>query len=235
MRFELELLTGCQWLDRPEIKDEMATQKLNKHEQKTKETREQLLQAAEKIFVRDGYEGAELGEIASLAGKTKGAIYAHFKSKEDIFLALIEQRTVHYRAQMADMLAGSTSVEENVEVLRTFYLNLLDDSAWSLLFLEFKLYAIRHPESREKLQKHFDEVMPEGKEKMYSKLLGSAGKGKDALSRSEAVKALQPIMSGLAVEATLLPTFLDDRALKRVANRIFDALMLPPRDAGYLL
>ena len=73
---------------------------MNKHELKTRETRALLIAAAETIFVRDGYEGAELGEIAALAGRTKGAIYAQFASKEDIFLALIEERTRIYREEM---------------------------------------------------------------------------------------------------------------------------------------
>ena len=58
----------------------MPPKPLNKNEQRTRETRELLLRSAESIFVRDGYERAELGEIATLAGRTKGAIYAHFKS-----------------------------------------------------------------------------------------------------------------------------------------------------------
>ena len=57
----------------------MIVKTANKHELKTRETRTLFLQAAETIFVRDGYEGAELGEIAALAGRTKGAIYAQFK------------------------------------------------------------------------------------------------------------------------------------------------------------
>jgi AcrR family transcriptional regulator len=206
---------------------EMTGKKINKHELRTRETRELLLQAAEKIFVRDGYERAELGEIAALAGRTKGAIYAQFKSKEDIFLALIEQHTARYRTQMAEMLARSTSIEENLAALRQFYMNVLEDQAWALLFLEFKLYAIRHPESKERLQKHLDEVMPAGEEKRYVQLLGPAGKGKGALSRSEAVIALQPLVSALAVESKLLPHFLDDRAMKKAANKVFDALLLP--------
>src|SRR5438445_2509758 len=124
----------------------MIVKTANKHELRTRETRALLLQAAETIFVRDGYEGAELGEIAALAGRTKGAIYAQFKSKEDIFLALIEEHSAYHRAQMAEMLAKSTSVEGNLAALRQFYLNLMEDQAWALLFLEFKLYAIRHPE-----------------------------------------------------------------------------------------
>src|SRR5882724_8946111 len=127
----------------------MTAKKLNKHEIRTKETRELLLQAAEKIFVRDGYEGAELGEIAALAGRTKGAIYAQFKSKEDVFLALIEENTKSRRAQMEKMLAKSTSQEENLAAFRQFYLDLADDQAWAILMLEFKLYALRHPESKE--------------------------------------------------------------------------------------
>src|ERR1700730_11825055 len=126
----------------------MAEKKINKHELRTKETRELLLRSAETIFVRDGYEGAELGEIAALAGRTKGAIYAQFTSKEDIFLALIEDRSNCYRARMEKILAKSPSVEENIAALRSFYRERVEDKAWSLLLLEFKLFAMRHPESK---------------------------------------------------------------------------------------
>ena len=211
---------------------EMTGKKINKHELRTKETRELLLQSAEKIFVRDGYEGAELGEIAALAGRTKGAIYAHFKSKEDIFLALIEQRTARYRAQMTEMLAVSTSTEENLAAFRQFCLTLAEDQAWALLFLEFKLFAIRHPEAKERLQRYFDEAMPGDHEQRLVQLLGPTGKGKDAVSRSVAVRTLQPLISALAVETKLLPNLLDDHILGKVTNRIFDALMQPsPRKA----
>lgn len=201
--------------------------KPNKHELRTKETRELLLQSAEKIFARDGYEGAELGEIAALAGRTKGAIYAHFKSKEDIFLALIEQRTVFYRAQMEEKLAASTSTEENLATLREFYLRMTEDQPWALLFLEFKLYALRHPESKEKLQRHFDEVMPGNQEERLTRLLGPAGKGPNALSRSVAVQSMQPLISALALETRFMSALQDDRTLRKVAERVFDALMPP--------
>lgn len=210
------------------MKTEMFEKKINKHELKTKETRALLLQSAEKIFVRDGYEGAELGEIAALAGRTKGAIYAHFKSKEDIFLALIEQRTTHYRAQMAQMLAESTSIEENFAGFRRFYLTLAEDRAWSLLNLEFKLFALRHPESKAKLQRHFDAVIPGRHEKRFARLLGSAGKGKNILSRVVAIQLLHPLLSALAVEAEFVPALLNEPTSKTVANCIFDALMGVP-------
>jgi AcrR family transcriptional regulator len=207
----------------------MIVQKLNKHELKTKETRELLLHAAEKIFVRDGYEGAELGEIASLAGRTKGAIYAQFKSKEDIFLALIEKRGLNYRAQMLERLAKSKSVEQNLEALRQFYLELSEDRAWALLMLEFKLFAIRHPEAKKRLQTYYAQVMPpHDQEKRISAILGPAGKGKEALSRSVAVQTLQPLLSALVLEAQVDPDLLKDEVLRTIFGRLFDTLFVNP-------
>ena len=203
----------------------MVPRKPNKHDLKTKETRELLLRAAETIFVRDGYEGAELGEVASLAGRTKGAIYAHFESKEDIFLALVEQKTRHYQAHMREMLAASENVAQNVAALRRFYLALAEDQTWALLLQEFKLFAIRHPESKERLRRLFDQLTEGNKEKRFSELLGPAKKAKDSLSRALVVQVLGPLISGLTIEAKFAPDLLDERAVKRIAGRVFDALM----------
>lgn len=197
----------------------------NKHELKTRETRALLLAAAETIFVRDGYEGAELGEIAALAGRTKGAIYGQFKSKADIFLALIEDRTCRYRAQMEEQLARSTSVAGNIEALRSFYLKRAEDHAWSLLLLEFKLFAMRHHESKKRLQGIYTGIFVQDSESRFANVLGAAGKGKNAISRVVAIQALQPIISGLVLEAQLGTSLSEQDVIKRLTKRIFDALL----------
>lgn len=203
----------------------MTERKANKHELRTKETRELLLRAAKEVFVRDGYEGAELGEIAALAGRTKGAIYAQFKSKEDIFFALVEDHTLRYQAQMLEMLAQSTSIEENLEAFRKFCLNLAKDKAWGLLLLEFKLFTIRHPESKKRLQSFFDAVLAQTPEKTLIQILGPSGKGKETLSRSVAVRTMQPVLSGLAVEAEFDPALMGEDVIRKIVGRIFDALL----------
>jgi|SRR5580704_609888 AcrR family transcriptional regulator len=208
----------------------MTVKTANKHELRTRETRALLLQAAETIFVRDGYEGAELGEIAALAGRTKGAIYAQFKSKEDIFLALIEERTHCYRAQMEKLLAESTTVDGNIAALRNFYLQLAEDQAWPLLLLEFKLFAMRHPESKKRLQRLYAGMLSQNDEKRLADILGAAAKGKDAISRVIAIQSLQPMISALVLEAQLENNLSDRNVIKKVVNRIFDALLeVPPR------
>lgn len=188
-----------------------------------------MLQAAETIFARDGYEGAELGEIAALAGRTKGAIYAQFKSKEDIFLVLIEERTRVHRLEMEKVLAKSTTVDDNIAAVRNFYLELAEDQTWSLLILEFKLFAIRHPELKKRVQSLYAGLLSRKDEKRIAEIIGPAAAGKDAISRVIAIQTLQPVISALALEAQLETNFSDKKVVETVANRIFDALLEVPR------
>jgi hypothetical protein len=64
----------------------MPNQTLNKNQSRTLETRKRLLEAAEEVFVRNGYEGAQLAEIASAAGRSKGA--------KGLFMAISKPRKI---------------------------------------------------------------------------------------------------------------------------------------------
>ena len=53
------------------------------------ERRSQLLAAARKLFLKQGYRGTSTDQISRQAGLTKGALYHHFRTKEDILMALM--------------------------------------------------------------------------------------------------------------------------------------------------
>jgi AcrR family transcriptional regulator len=55
------------------------------------QTRSRLLVAARELFGARGYNDTSLDDIVAAAGVTKGALYHHFESKEDLFRALFEQ------------------------------------------------------------------------------------------------------------------------------------------------
>lgn len=55
------------------------------------ETRNLLLDAAEKVFLEQGFSHASLNDVAHAADLTRGAVYWHFKNKADLFEALIER------------------------------------------------------------------------------------------------------------------------------------------------
>src|SRR4051812_50109383 len=54
------------------------------------EVRERVLQAAGEVFAERGFAAASLDQVAAAAGFTKGAVYSNFRSKDDLFLALME-------------------------------------------------------------------------------------------------------------------------------------------------
>ena len=62
------------------------------------ERRLQLLMAAQKLFARKGYRSTTTNEIAKKANLTKGALYFHFKNKEDILFELIKHVINHIHA-----------------------------------------------------------------------------------------------------------------------------------------
>ena len=64
---------------------------MTRHE-KQQQTRSSLVRAAAKLFSERGLEGASIDEIAEAAGYTKGAFYANFGSKEELFLVMMDEK-----------------------------------------------------------------------------------------------------------------------------------------------
>jgi len=197
-------------------------QTLSKQQLRIKETQARLLSAAEEIFVRDGFESAQLDEIAAAAGRSKGAVYTHFKSKEDLFLALFEYRTRSYIDRLFDSLRKCTSRKQSMEAFRGFFVDLVQDRAWSVLTLEFKLFALRRPESKERFRKTFEMSKTNDdsiRDKVFGQLTREQKKDNDL-----SLIALGPVVSGLILESHFEPDILSEKALRRLLGRIFDAL-----------
>ncbi|MGA8042367.1 MAG: helix-turn-helix domain-containing protein [Terracidiphilus sp.] len=198
-------------------------QALSKQQLRTRETQARLLAAAEQVFVRDGYEAAQLDEIAATAGRSKGAVYTHFKSKEDLFLALFEHRTRAYIDRLVSRLRECRSRKEQLEAFRAFYVGLAQDSTWPILTLEFKLFALRHPEWKERFRKTFEMAKPPQGEESDAGMFGHLG-SEQKPDNELALVALGPILSGLILESHFEPAVLSEQGLRRILGRIFDAL-----------
>lgn len=90
-------------------------------QERSRETRERLLAAAEKVFAEKGYDGAKLADIAAEAGVSVGAVYFRFKDKDALFQAIAETFTEESRARLGEfVLMGKQSSAE--EVIRSFVL-----------------------------------------------------------------------------------------------------------------
>ena len=61
--------------------------------ERQEQTREQVIEAAARVFARRGYHRATVDEIASEAGFTIGALYSNFSGKEELFMAIADRQT----------------------------------------------------------------------------------------------------------------------------------------------
>jgi AcrR family transcriptional regulator len=113
-------------------------------------TRADLLDAAARVIAAQGYEGASVGDIAAEAGYTKGALYAHFRSKSEVMLALARERLGIALADPEIALPGITDAGVDVDEV-TAWLTGTQDDPRLLLSLEFLTYGLRNPEAGSEL------------------------------------------------------------------------------------
>jgi len=79
--------------------------------------RGKLLQAAARLFRRKGYERTTVRDLATAVGIQSGSIFHHFKSKEEILRAVMEETVIYNTALMESALAEAGSLRERVLAL----------------------------------------------------------------------------------------------------------------------
>lgn len=125
--------------------------RLTREESKAR-TRARLMEAAGRVFAQRGLERATVDEVAAEAGYTKGAFYANFTSKEELFLAMLEERFAARLDEVDRVLDSEASVSERARMAgQDFSEYLAGDPAWSRLFFEFTMQALRDEEFRGEL------------------------------------------------------------------------------------
>jgi AcrR family transcriptional regulator len=120
--------------------------------EKQAKTRSALLSSAAKLICRKGISDASVEDVASDAGYTKGAFYANFKSKEELFLVMLDEQYAAELERLEASLPGEgVPAEEVRKSAEDFVRFVWSDSEWPKLYFEFTAYAARNPEFREEL------------------------------------------------------------------------------------
>jgi AcrR family transcriptional regulator len=131
-------------------------------ERRLEHTRALLLDAAEEVFAEKGFTPATLDDIAHAAGYTKGAIYKHFTTKEDLFLAVSDRYWRRYFDNFAEVLSAATEVgapELDAIAQRWRQLSIDRGAEHAALGHEFTLYLLRNPDARERVAAKRSEVV----------------------------------------------------------------------------
>ena len=75
------------------------------------QTRQRIIEEAAKLFVRKGFHGTSIADLAQAVGLTKGALYHHFESKDDLFYAVIDMvRDTWSEAVVRDVLKEEDAI-----------------------------------------------------------------------------------------------------------------------------
>lgn len=85
-------------------------------------TRERLINASLSVFSRDGFAAAKLEDIAREAKVTRGAIYYHFGSKDQLYKELLRNKFTLFHALFAREIAAEATP---LEALRTLMIRIL--------------------------------------------------------------------------------------------------------------
>jgi AcrR family transcriptional regulator len=120
--------------------------------EKQAHTRACLMDSAAKVFARRGLQQASIDEVTEDAGYTKGAFYANFKNKEELFLAMLDERFTKRIEDIERVIAGEGSTAQKARRAGDNFVQMLSaDPEWERLFFEFSAYAARDEDFRQEL------------------------------------------------------------------------------------
>ena len=113
------------------------------------QTRTRILQAAQQLFARQGYDGTTTRDLANLAGVAEGTLFRHFTNKKAILIEIATQGWIDILTDLLTELSEMESYKAVAQVMRRRMLNLHENAdLMRICFMEAQF----HPELRDRIQ-----------------------------------------------------------------------------------
>ena len=183
--------------------------------------RAELVEAADRLFVANGFHATSVDAVADAAGYTKGAVYSNFRAKEDLFLAVYERRMTAGLAEVealvaeeGEIVAVASRLADRVSRRRG------REDGWLAVFFEFWAYTLRDPALRERFaaeHRRFTEP--------FAALLRrrSDDRGRPLAEDPEKLAtALNAMVLGLTLERLTQPDVVDEGLAGRMITRAIE-------------
>ena len=196
-------------------------------------TRTALMDSAAALAVRHGIEGASLDAVAQSAGFTKGAVYANFASKEDLFLSMLD---AHFQARLRELdriMSTEDDPDTQAREAAQGLMRMLDaQPEWHRLFFEFAVHAARNESFRLQLVERYRAL----RERLAELLARRVERlGIEPVVPADEVAAMAFAMAnGVALERLLEPEAVPDSMFGDMLAAFFRGLRAdaPPRPEG---
>ncbi len=86
---------------------------------------EKIKKAASEVFLLKGMDGARMQEIADRAGINKALLHYYYRSKEQLFQSVFEEKLLNFLPKIFQIFHGDQSIEEKVHTLAERYIDFL--------------------------------------------------------------------------------------------------------------
>jgi AcrR family transcriptional regulator len=198
-----------------------------RRDEQQRHIRAQLLDAAERVFARHGYQGATIDAIAAEAGYSHGAIYSNFNGKEDLFLVLVEERVDArlarvYQAADAELSRGATPLE----AARRFVAMLQQEQHTYLLMVDFWNQAVREPMAAARFAERHARLRT-----LIGRIVEGVARDTGAeltVPRDQAATTLIALVNGLTIERLADPAAAPDELFAHAIAAVVRGFSHPP-------
>jgi len=109
-----------------------------------KNTEQQILNAAKTVFLKKGFDGARMQEIADEAGMNKALLHYYFRSKDKLFDAIFQEAFQQFLPRVSEIMTSDKPFFEKIWAFVESYIDMLLENPHLPMFILNELY--RHPE-----------------------------------------------------------------------------------------
>ncbi|MDO3650673.1 TetR/AcrR family transcriptional regulator [Nocardia mangyaensis] len=142
----------------------MAARKVLTRAESQAQTRQSLIDAAERLFLAEGYHTTSIAAIAAEAGRTIGAVYSNFDNKESLCIEVIRRRVNAELTKLTtSFIAAPDDLDARLAVLPTWWSRVSGDTAMITLVAEFTITALRDTQHRATSVETFHRMIDSGR------------------------------------------------------------------------
>lgn len=188
-------------------------------------SRERLIEAAAKVFAARGYSGATVDLVLAEAGLSKGTFYWNFDSKEELFLALIEERIERPLLVLLEFVRATPSATAMGPTISSGFTALVSQQRDLVLLIhEFWGVAVRDEELRDRYVERQAAMLEVLAQTLASRHEGSGVE--PTLPLDQLALAFTALAQGLALQIAMDPDAVPEGLVGEIGGLIWDGFVL---------
>lgn len=180
------------------------------------ETHENIMREAQRLFATKGFNGASMNDIVNASGVSKGAIYNHFQSKEQLFMTLLDLETERGFGQLETLMsAGHSILDKLIAAIKyTFSTSVACPKEMCMMQIEFMMTASRIKTINPSLLKRYQTI-----HSFFVNLINEAkqsGEIREDVDSENLVTLVYAMLDGLAFQHATIGIQYDPEYLEKV-------------------